>query len=234
MFFFFFFFLLLLCQIICGTFHARHPCSLQGLSLSNSLYVWEINSGDLCYVSISAHTTLQDYSRLTHVPHLHTPFFTLRSWYYITQFSCRAGSGFSETVWDAGVNKRDRLILQRWAAEMHLAEAASKNLCSLQPSHTGRKGLGEAAGNVGTHTVFTIGKHTLRQNRHAQCHILFSYRAASVSWSSERLLNSTESRWRSCNVVEPSSYSYGNGSSFPSGSQGKRGPLVPIASLQLL
>lgn len=157
----------------------------------------------------------------------------LPSWYCMAQFSCRADSSFPEIVWDDGVNKRDWLILQRWAAEMYLAEA-SKSSCSLQPIYTGRKGLGEAAGNVGRHTVFTIGKHTLRQNRHAQYHILFSYRAASVSWSSERLLNSTESRWRSCSVVEPRSYSYGNGSSFPSGSQGKRGPLVPIASLQLL
>lgn len=93
-------------------------------------------------------------------------------------------------------------------------------------------GSGEAAGNVGTHTVFTIGKHTLGQNRHAQYHILLSYRAASVSWSCSTPLSLVVEA--AARLVEPGSYSYGNGSSFPSGSQGKRGPLVPIASLQLL
>lgn len=154
----------------------------------------------------------------------------LPSWYCMAQFSCGAHNDFSEILWDDGVNKRDRLILQQWAAEMYLAEA-SKSPCSPQPIHTGRKGLGEAAGNVGTHIVFTIRKHTLRQNRHAQYHILFSYRTASVSWSSEWLLNSTESRWRSCSRVGSSFYSCGNGSSFPSGSQGQQGPLITIASL---
>lgn len=217
---------------VSGTFHTL---SQQSLSLSNSLYVCEINSGDLCHFSISAHTTLQDYSRLTHIPHLHTLCFTLH-WGGAPSLVLHGTvqlQGNSEFVWDDGVNKWDWLILQRWAAEMYLTEA-SKSQCSLQPIHTGRKGLKEAAGNVGTHTVFTIGKHTLRQNWHAQYHILFSYRAASVSWSSERLLNSTECRWRSCSGAESSSYSYCNGSSFPSGSQGKRGPFVPTASLQLL
>lgn len=213
------------------------PCT-RSLSLSNCFYVWEINSSDLCHFSISAHTTLQDYSRLTHIPHLHTPYFTLRrglgasSLCCEAQFSCRAGSVFSEIAPDDGVNKGDRLILQRWAAEPYSTEA-SKSSCSLQPVYTGREGLrgggGEAAGNVGTHTVFTIGKRTLGQNRY---HILLSYRAASVSWSCWTPLSLVveAAGW----LVEPASYSYGNGSSFPSGSQGKRGPLVPIASLQLL
>lgn len=52
----------------------------------------------------------------------------------------------------------------------------------------------EAAGSVRTHSVFTIGKHTLAQNRHAQYDILFSYQAASVSWSSRRLTNSIATR----------------------------------------
>lgn len=107
--------------------------------------VSETNSSDLCHFSISAHTTLPDYNRLTHIPH--TPYFTLHwggvgwgllAWYRVAQFSCRAGSGSSEIVWGDGVNKL--LVLQRWAAEVCLAEA-SKSSRSLQPIHTGQKRL---------------------------------------------------------------------------------------------
>lgn len=38
-------------------------------------HVSEAKSSDLCHFSISAHTTLPDYNRLTHIPH--TPYFTL-------------------------------------------------------------------------------------------------------------------------------------------------------------
>lgn len=147
--------------------------------------------------------------------------------YFVAQFRCQAESSSTEMVRDDG----GETWLLCSAGQTCLTEACRSSR-SLQPTHTGQ--MGEAAGDVGTHTIFTIGKHTLRQNRHAQYHILFSYQAASVSWSLEPLLNSTEPHWRSWTVVEPSSYSYGNGSSFPSGSQGNPGPLAPIASLQLL
>lgn len=217
------------------------PCT-RSLSLSNCFYVWEINSGDLFHFSISAHTTLQDYSRLTHIPHLHTPYFTLRrgwgggsSLCCVAQFSCRAGSVFSEIAPDDGVNKGDRLILQWWAAEPYPTEA-SKSSCSLQPVYTGREGLrggGSSWKCRNTHRIYNRKAHTRTEPARTISHPpLLSGCICFLE-----LLNSAEPRCWSCSVVGGARLLFivaHNGSSFPSGSQGKRGPLVPIASLQLL
>lgn len=154
---------------------------------------------------------------LAHIPPVHTHALQRLSEGRLARY-CAARFGLSgvRASRGGGINKCD-LPLCYSARERGQRRRSRWPLVSLRAARCSRRPEPivpevewnrEAAGSVGTHTVFTIGKHTDTQSRGGQYDILSTYQAASVSWSSRPLTNSTESCGRSsaC-AAQPSRYS---------------------------
>lgn len=167
---------------------------------TNSVWQMQINSCDLLHFSISAHNRVPDCRRFTPwCPHSVLQR-VLEGAFLGTAWHSRVNSEqYSwEIAWDDGINNCDLLLCY---SAMKRAEMAVTGLWSPweQPAARGAPSqLSQRSNGTGKqlevleHTVFTIGKHTPTQSRHAQYDILFAYRAASVSWSSQRLMYSIE------------------------------------------